>query len=241
MQYTFKRYEIKYMVTKKQAEYMEAALANHMRPDRFDTYWVQNIYFDTDNWDVVRTSIERPLYKEKLRLRCYNVSAPQDDIFLELKKKYAGIVYKRRVSLPLSACSASLEATLADKDTQISRELDFYLQSNSVTQKMLVTYRRKAFIGIDEPRLRITFDSDVKYRQSDLNFFTPEKGTVVLSEDYVLIEVKTPTSIPLWLAQLFSENGIFKTSYSKYGTCYIDYQEGRTASSEGSGTGLCPV
>ena len=225
MQFIFKRYEKKYLVTHAQAAAVTAALNKHMIPDEYGTYWVQNLYFDTDNWEVIRKSMERPLYKEKLRLRCYGVPDKSSNVFLELKKKYAGVVYKRRIVLPLSALEQPLKKVLATEHQQIARELDFYLQANPVTEMMYIAFKRTAFTGIKDTGLRITFDNDIRYRRDKLDFDHPEFGQPILQNGYQLMEIKTHTSIPLWLSRVCSENNIFRTSYSKYGTCFTDYCE----------------
>ena len=223
MQLNFKRYEKKYLVTNKQAANVTTALLNHMTPDEYGTYWVQNLYFDTDNWDVIRKSMERPLYKEKLRLRCYGMPDESGHMFLELKKKYTGVVYKRRIALPIPALSQPLRDVLEPNNAQIARELDFYLQSNPVMSKMFISFRRTAYAGIGDEWLRVTFDTDIRYRSEKLDFSNPTFGQAVLQSGYQLMEIKTQTSIPLWLSRALSENSIFRTSYSKYGTCFTDY------------------
>lgn len=223
MQYSFKRYEKKYLITSQQAATIETALSERMTPDRFDTYLVQNLYFDTDDWDVIHTSMQRPYYKEKMRLRYYGEAGPAGHMFLELKKKYAGVVYKRRLALPSGAFSAPLADVLAREDTQIAREFRFYLQSTKVRERMFIAYRRRAFSGIEDEGLRVTIDSDIRYRARQLHFDASGAGQLVLPETHRLMEIKTHASTPLWLARLCSDNGVFASPYSKYATCYTDY------------------
>ena len=223
MQSIFKRYEQKYLITETQAAVVEAVLSQRMVPDQFDAYCVQNLYFDTANWDVIRTSMQRPYYKEKLRLRSYGTSDAAAPIFLELKKKYAGVSYKRRVVLPKGALSQPLKEVLAKDPSQIARELDFYLKSTEVTPRLFVSYRRKAFADKEDAGLRVTLDSELRYRPDQLHFRQPEEGRLILPGAYRLLEIKTPTSIPLWLVRLCSDNEIFSGSYSKYAACYTDY------------------
>jgi len=222
MQLTFKRYEYKYLVTRTQAEAVTASMLEYMTPDQYDTYWIQNLYYDTPNWDVITKSMEKPLYKEKLRLRCYGMPDEASNIFLELKKKYAGEVNKRRVALQLSSLSQPMREVLADEESQIARELAFYLHTNPVEARMFISFLRTAYSGIEDDGLRVTFDSGIRYRHDNLDFFHPEDGHVVLDEDYQVLEIKTPFGIPLWLSRLLSHNLIYKTSYSKYGTCFSD-------------------
>ncbi|MCL2387270.1 MAG: polyphosphate polymerase domain-containing protein [Defluviitaleaceae bacterium] len=223
MQSVFKRGEKKYLISSEQARSIETMLFGHMIPDRGD-YWVQNLYFDNDNWDIVNTSMSKPYYKEKMRLRCYGSRESTNNVFLELKKKYAGIVYKRRIAMPMQSLDFPLEDVLAKDKSQIARELEFHIKSTQVKQKMFISYQRKALAGIGEDSaLRLTFDKNVRYRLNELNFSNPEKGQLVFPEDSVIMEIKTSLSIPMWLARFLSENKIFGTSCSKYGTCFTDY------------------
>jgi len=223
MQFTFKRYEHKYFVTHAQAEAVTAALLEYMEPDRYGTYWVQNLYYDTANWDVISKSMDKPLYKEKLRMRCYGIPDETSNIFLELKKKFRGEVSKRRVALPISTLSQPLGEVLVSEDRQIARELAFYIKSNPVEEKMHISFLRTAYSGIEDESLRVTFDNDIRYRLENMDFDHPEEGQRVLQEGYQVMEIKTRTGIPLWLSRLLSQNAIYKTSYSKYGTCFTDY------------------
>jgi len=227
MQHIFKRYEKKYLITHDQAQAIESTLAQYMELDKFGTYWVQNLYFDTENWDVINTSMEKPFYKEKLRMRCYGVPEPESNVFLELKKKYDGVGYKRRVAFPLeSLYGRNLADVLTEvgDNTQIARELSYYLQTTPVTEKMQLTYRRTAYADQLGLGLRITFDTDIRYRLDYLDFANPNEGHEIVP-DHILMEVKTTNNFPLWLAHVFSENNIFRTSFSKYGTCFTDYQQ----------------
>lgn len=223
MQFTFKRYEYKYLITNAQAEAVIAALSEYMVPDKYGTYWVQNLYYDTENWDVISKSMDKPLYKEKLRLRCYGIPDNTSNVFLELKKKYMGEVNKRRVALPISLLSQPMRDVLAKEDKQIARELAFYMHVNPVGAKMYIAFRRAAFSGIEDEGLRVTFDTGVRYRCDKLDFYHPEEGLEVLDEGVQILEIKTRTGIPLWLSRILSSNAIYKTSYSKYGTCFTDF------------------
>ena len=97
---TFKRYEKKYLVTQQQYNALAKVFAARMVPDRFAESTISNIYYDTPDFRLIRRSLEKPAYKEKLRLRSYGVPNEETQVFPEIKKKARGIVYKRRVSMP---------------------------------------------------------------------------------------------------------------------------------------------
>ena len=224
MQSIFKRYEKKYIITKEQSIQLQKAISQYMTQDQYGEYLVQNLYYDTENWDIIRASIEKPLYKEKMRLRCYGESSGESKFYLELKKKYKGVVYKRRIAIPAqSLIGNSVQAAITETPSQISRELDFYMRSNGVSEKIYIAYQRLAFAGIADEGLRVTFDADVRFRLDDLSFSNSTAGQYILPDGEILMEVKALGGMPLWVANALSENGVFPTSFSKFGTCYTDY------------------
>jgi SPX domain protein involved in polyphosphate accumulation len=216
MQSFFERYENKYLITREQGAALADILSQRAAPAGFGEYTVQNLYFDTENWDVIRASTEKPLYKEKMRLRCYGAPNREGKLFLELKKKYKGIVYKRRIAVPAEVFpDKSIREIVSGESSQISRELDFYLKTNPISEKIYISYRRIAFAGTEDEGLRVTFDTDVRFRPHNLSFERPEDGRLVIPPDMMLMEIKTLGGIPLWLARALSENGVFPRSFSK--------------------------
>jgi len=220
MQSIFKRYEEKYLITKEQGDALQNIAARRMETDRFGEYLVQNLYYDDEDWNIIRTSLEKPLYKEKMRLRCYGVPDSVTDYFLELKKKYDNIVYKRRIAVPANEFT-DIRSAVSANNSQISRELDFYLTANKVTERIYIGYNRLAFNGDDN--LRITFDTDVRFRINGLDFRHPGTGHRILRDGKMLMEIKTLGGMPLWLAHTLSDYKIYPTAFSKFGVCYTDY------------------
>jgi SPX domain protein involved in polyphosphate accumulation len=185
---------------------------------------VQNLYYDTVDWDIVRESIEKPLYKEKLRLRYYDQYSPESQGFLELKKKYDGIVYKRRIAFPLGNLNSHcVREIVSAADSQISREIGFFLQSNAVSEKIYIAYKRTAYNGMEDKGLRVTFDKDIVFNVSRLDSFNSGVGCQILNQNQMIMEIKTLGAIPLWLTQVLSKNNIFPGSFSKVGICYAEY------------------
>ena len=224
MQSIFKRYEKKYLITPEQGAALRDICSQHMRPDKYGEYLVQNVYFDTENWDVIRFSLGKPLFKEKLRLRCYDVSHEESHLFLELKKKYKGVVYKRRLAIPMkSLFGKDVRDIVADGSSQISREIDFYLRANAVREKIYISYRRTAFAGVKDNGLRVTFDADLAFRLDCLDFSYPCSGHSIIPDGKMLMEIKTLGGIPLWMTHALCENKIYPTAFSKYGACYKDH------------------
>jgi len=216
--YVFKRYEYKYVITFERYLAVKAELCKRLTPDAFGVNTVQSLYFDTENYRLIRSSLEKPVYKEKLRLRCYNLNDNDKNIYVEMKRKYDGIVYKRRIACKESQVKNILCGNL--QQTQIEKELKYFWSFyGDLSPKMLILYDREAYFDKDGD-LRVTFDRNVRYRTNDLNFYTSLDGESLLSEDSVIMELKSGTAFPLWICEILDRENIRKTSFSKYGTAY---------------------
>ena len=164
---TFKRYEKKYLLSREKYESLRQLLDPHIVPDEYFESTVCSIYYDSDDYHLIRYSIERPVYKEKLRLRSYNVPADGDSVFVELKKKYKGVVYKRRIRMRADEAPDYLNGSIpAPKPSQMSREIDWFLRQNKPKPKVFIACDRQAYVASDSPDLRITFDHNMRWRET---------------------------------------------------------------------------
>lgn len=218
---TFQRKEVKYMITYRQRARLQRLMEEHMTPDSFGKSTIMNIYYDTENRQLIRHSMEKPIYKEKLRVRSYGTATPDSTVFVELKKKYKGIVYKRRVSMSQREAKLWLErGAQAPKDSQIVKEIDYFKQIYPLEAAMFLSYQREAYFGREDSDFRMTFDDAIFWRDYDICLCKGAYGRALLPPHTQLLEVKAALGMPLWLADFFSENGIYKTSFSKYGNAY---------------------
>ena len=218
IQFNFKRYEKKYMLAPDQLTRVLAGMENHVRADGFGRCAICSIYYDTDDFRLIRASLEKPVYKEKLRMRSYGVPGDGDKVFVELKKKYDGVVYKRRTVMTAADAVSYLHhgAGPAEKN-QVCREIDWFMRSCRPAPRVFIAYDRTAFEGVEDPDLRITFDTSLRWRDRELDLRAGDYGEALLSPGHILMEVKIPGAAPVWLAHLLSETGAFHTSFSKYG------------------------
>lgn len=227
-QAVFKRYEMKYLMTKNQRKAVLEAMLPYMKLDEFGHTTIRNVYFDTDNYRLVRRSIEKPVYKEKLRIRSYKQAEPQDKVFIELKKKYDDVVYKRRESLSqletlewLVRGTSFPKASPSDRATQIGNEINYFFRFyQTLKPKVFLSYEREAFYALDGSDFRVTFDENILARQDELSLSQEVWGERLINEGSVLMEIKTSGGIPLWMTHALTQEKIFKTSFSKYGTAY---------------------
>ena len=221
----FKRYELKYMLTFEQKKQVLEEISPYMELDQYGRTTIRNIYFDTDSYQLIRRSIEKPMYKEKLRVRSYAKADADSTVFVELKKKYDGVVYKRRIALPEAVAMSWVKGkTKCPVDTQISREIDYFMfYYGSLVPKVFLSYEREAFRERGGGDFRVTFDENIFARQDNLSLCQDPRGNAVLPEGRVLMEIKCSGAIPLWMTDILSRHKIYKTAFSKYGRAYIEY------------------
>ena len=222
VQTVFKRYEIKYILTLEQKEEVLRAMGGHMVLDQYGRTTIRNLYYDTDTYLMIRRSLEKPSYKEKLRIRSYARAGADSTVFVELKKKYKSVVYKRRVALPCREAMAwAGQERHCQKRSQISDEIDYTLAHyGTLHPAVFLSYEREAYYAEDGSDFRVTFDDAILVRQDGLSLESEVSGTPILSAGAVLMEIKCSGGIPLWMVEALSRRHIYKTSFSKYGTAY---------------------
>lgn len=221
IQRCFQRYEKKYLLNPEQYQKIRAGLAPYMEADEHGRYTICNLYYDTPDFQLIRASSDKPVYKEKLRMRSYGVPADGDSVFVELKKKYKGVVYKRRTVLEAGEALDYLAGRCSPRaKDQICREIDWFLGRCHPVPQVFIAYDREALAGLEDRVLRVTFDIDLRWRDTALDLRSGDGGERITSRDQILMEIKIPGSAPVWLSRLLSENSVFPTSFSKYGVCY---------------------
>lgn len=221
-QYSFQRIEKKYFISPAQMEALLNVMRRHMTADRYGEYAIGNIYCDTDNFRLIRASLEKPAYKEKLRVRSYGVPTETDRVFVELKKKFDGVVYKRRITTEVPQVEPLLCGSTEAK-CQIGREIQWFQRQNRTRPRVFIGYDRLAFAGQEDPQLRLTFDTNLRWRDTQLDLCMGDWGAPILQGEDILMELKLPEACPLWLTHALTEVGAFPTSFSKYGTCYKEH------------------
>lgn len=218
----FERHEIKYRITAAQKRELLGVLAEHMKLDRYGRTTIRNLYYDTDAFRIVRHSIERPVYKEKLRVRSYRQVAAGDEVFVELKKKYKSVVYKRRIALPETEAMQWLAGGGEPRTrSQIEREIEYFRQYyQKLHPAVFLSYEREAYYSIDGTDFRLTFDENILARTERLSLSEAVGGTRILPPGSVLMELKTAGGIPIWMTELLTRHQMFRNSFSKYGAAY---------------------
>lgn len=218
---TFARYELKYLITKQQKKELLNQFPHHLTEDEFGRSSIFNIYYDTKDFLLIRRSLEKPVYKEKLRLRSYGKADENTKVFLELKKKYQDVVYKRRVSLREANATDYFRDCYQLPHTQIGKEIDYFkTMYQTIAPQVFIAYDREAFFDQTDEDFRITFDENLRWRDYDVSLCSEAYGDKIIPDENTLMEIKVARGIPLWLTHFLTQNKIYKTSFSKYGIAY---------------------
>lgn len=217
----FERTELKYVISSQQQKSLLEKIAPYIEPDSHGESTVCSLYFDTPSFQLIRNSIEKPIYKEKLRLRSYGIPDDNTKVFLELKKKYKGVVYKRREEMTEFQAENWISTGKPPKESQIMHEIcytsDFY---GGLKPKMLISCNRQAYYCSNDSDLRFTFDNHLLYRTTDLCLKNGSYGELIIPEDTCILEIKALNAMPLWLTHALNELAIVPFGFSKYGTGY---------------------
>lgn len=216
-----KRHEVKYLLNGEQTRRFREKLQGHMQIDQYGKTSIASLYYDTPTYQLIRSSLEKPAFKEKLRLRSYGLATQESPVFLEMKRKANGVVYKRRVQMtvPLAQQFFSEDGKTQD-DGQISREIAaFRSHYQALRPTCLIIYDRTAYYEPDGD-LRLTIDENPRYRLDDLTLTKSMQGVSLLDPGWTILEIKVQDAMPLWLTAILSECSIRKGSFSKYGEAY---------------------
>lgn len=221
-QATFKRYEIKYLLTSQQKERILRVMEPYMKLDCYGRTMIRNIYYDTNSFRLIRRSLEKPAYKEKLRIRSYQAAAGEDPVFVELKKKYQSVVYKRRLTLPEGQAMYAFRYNLPlSVHSQIAQEIEYFRAYYAgLHPTVFLAYEREAYYSLDGGEFRVTFDENILYREYNFSLGSKVSGTPLLAEGQTLMEIKTAGGLPLWMSRELNRLRVYPTSFSKYGAAY---------------------
>ena len=216
----FRRIEKKYILDEKQYMLFKKSINENMVEDEYGVSTICNIYFDSEQYELVQHSITKPVFKDKIRLRSYNVPNLESKIYLEIKRKYDGVVSKRRIEMMLKDFYKYMNNKNAIEANQVKKELDYYFKHYELEPKMFLSYYREAFYGKEDRDLRITFDNNIIARDYDLNIEKGNYGVNILDKNKYIVEIKTLGAMPMWLVKVLDELQISPAGFSKYGEAY---------------------
>lgn len=229
----FSRYELKFALNEEQYAAVIEEIEQKMTPDAYSregsSYTISNIYYDTPTDRLISIALAHDgAYRYKIRLRTYDPSL--QTAFLEIKKKYKGLTSKRRTSIYIDDVNPMLMDGVFPKkqpfmNMQVTNELYNVGREICLMPKAAISYDRRAYFGSfeGESDLRITFDKNIRTRRDNLDLRFGSGGEPLLDEGRYIMEVKVQRSVPMWVAEMLSRNGIVRTRFSKYGTEYKKY------------------
>ena len=219
----FERVESKYILTGKQYEALMEKIHDRIQPDMYPHSNISSVYFDTDDYQLVRGALAGNEYREKLRLRSYGLKDDNSEVFLELKKKYLGVTYKRRQALSYRDAMNYLLFGNKTCSSQIMKEIDYlFSKHEDLKPKALIRYQRDCFVSSRDPSVRITFDYDISYSLKNLLLKNNEPEEKLTDADTIIMEIKCLNSMELWLASRLDELSIYPGNFSKYGQIYTN-------------------
>ncbi|MBQ3162360.1 MAG: polyphosphate polymerase domain-containing protein [Oscillospiraceae bacterium] len=237
---SFNRRETKYLLTDKQAEAFIYEARDLLSRDKYGKYTICNLYLDTDDFYFIEHSLDRPAYKEKLRIRSYGNADDKTKIFLEIKKKARGVVYKRRIVIPFGEAADYVHNGIRPKSldgfvpNQIFEEIDYLMKKYEPEPKLYLAYDREAYFMNEQPEVRITFDRNIRGRWDNITL-TSDENTELLDtgvENYRVMEIKSGRAIPMEITEILSRLKIYPVSFSKYGRIYTAFTQKNTSRKE---------
>ena len=230
----FNRFEKKYLVPTSKLQRVLDEIEKHMEPDKFNidrkTYSISNVYFDTEDDYMIRNSLAKPVYKEKIRLRSYGTPSKDSYAYLEIKKKVNGLVNKRRTKIKVCEAyefvsSKGRMVVEEGMNKQVLKELAYIVQNYELRPKVMIAYDRLAYFEKGNPDLRLSLDTNLRSRRYDVRLEAGSHGENIIEDDIWVMEVKTSKAMPLWLSELLAKEEIRSTSFSKYGTEFKKYSK----------------
>lgn len=223
----FQRIEQKYVLSEDEYNSLFEKINRYIEKDKYYQSTICNIYFDNESDDLIVKSMEKPIYKEKVRVRSYNTPDVNDNVFLELKGKFKGVVFKRRVEVKLEELYKYIETGELPNvsNMQIMKEIDYVIKRYNLKPKIYLAYDRLSFYDKNDINFRITFDSNLRSRKDDLKLELGDAGRLYDNNKFYIMELKSLTAIPLWFIKILSELKIYPKSFSKYGRVYCKSKE----------------
>lgn len=230
----FNRHEKKYRMGEHKLNILQRHLSDYMELDKYNSagepYTITNIYYDTADSFLIRTSLQKPKYKEKLRLRAYGIPANDTTVYIEIKKKVDGVVNKRRSGMKLDEAykflkTGELPGILPHMNQQVLHEVEYILEQHALEPRVYLAYDRMAYFNLGSGDLRISFDTNIRFRTDNLRLEAGDFGNTILPKNQWLMEIKTDKAMPIWLTKLLSAEQLYPTSFSKYGYIYQELQK----------------
>jgi SPX domain protein involved in polyphosphate accumulation len=224
----FNRFELKYLLTLKQAEQFKTALRAFLIPDEHGNnnghYTVASLYYDSPNFRCYREKVDGIKFRRKLRLRWYETGEVLTDdalVFAEIKQRIDRVTQKRRATLPywkaLRLCNDRQFPDHEDCDKAVIDEIFEFVWHYNLRPVSIVRYDRQAFIGTEyDIGLRVTFDTNLSFQTHNLHLHEQASGFLMLPPNQIVMEIKVNERIPYWLTEMIAAHNMQMIRVSKY-------------------------
>ena len=224
----FNRFELKYVITLKQAEAFKTCLRHYMVPDEHGNnngrYALSSLYYDSSNLRCYWEKENGIKFRRKLRMRRYETGdmlTEETPVFLEIKQRVDRVTQKRRAVLPygdaLRLCNDRQIPNYAPEDKAVIEEIFVFLWQYNLRPMSIVRYDRQAFMGTEyDLGLRVTFDTDLTFQSQTLHLHERPSDLPMLSPNWVVMEIKANERVPYWLTEMIANHNLPITRISKY-------------------------
>jgi hypothetical protein len=233
------RHECKFVVPEDVAQHVLRRAAPFVAPDPFaqrsadHTYTIASLYFDDARRALYRETVEGLALRYKLRVRSYS-DDPAVPVFVEIKRRLDRVVQKVRcpIARALLPDVVAGRAVAPDGASQAQlaalREFQRLLAQRRATPRAVVRYQRQAYVGFDDPELRVTVDRRLCALDTDEPAVRIEQpGFVAVPGRGVILELKFTDRMPPWMLGAVHACELRRDSYSKY--CHaLDALDART-------------
>ncbi len=224
----FNRFELKYVLSLEQVKALKEDLKQHVEPDKnwgWEAYMLASLYYDTEDYRFYWEKIEGLKFRRKLRIRRYVTDEPLTDnsiVYVEIKQRVDRVTQKRRVPIKYKEAlelihEEKIPKWYSPQDNEVMNEILNLLKTYELKPSAITTYKREAFFWKEADRgLRITFDTEVGFKQKDLDLANPHMEWYMVPPKFCILEIKANEKIPYWVTELVANHGIKLVRVSKY-------------------------
>ena len=225
----FNRFELKYLISYDTSQRLQQDLKKYVIPDSYSKsenglYTLSSLYYDTEDYRFYREKVDWLKYRRKLRVRQYETEKPLTDdsiVYVEIKQRVDRVTQKRRVPMTykeaMDFCNDGIIPPHEKRDEPVIFELYQFIKQNNLKPSCITSYMRNAYFGTDyDTWLRVTFDTNIRYRKKNLNLADKEIWEFMVSPDKVIMEVKANERVPYRLTEMIASYNFRLIRVSKY-------------------------
>jgi VTC domain len=224
---TFNRYELKYVVKVDKLANIRRSLEGRLEPDRFATngkYVLTSLYYDSPDLVCFWAKVDGESRRRKVRIRVYESREPlnlESPVYVEIKQRVNRTTQKRRLKATygeaLQLCSGVRLDRDDVRDQRVADEVFDLAHRFDLRPTAITSYQREAWEGGWMDRgVRVTFDTDLRSRTSQLDLSSRTAGTTLMPPGLAIVEIKVNERVPGWLVRTVAMHDMRVETISKY-------------------------